>query len=132
VSHRFSEDKKFKITPARLFRWSVFLILFYLSLSYFASHRLPDNSDPTTVLGENTAIPNLSVVSQSLLKSLPQSSQRQLQNLPQSPVIIYIQDRLKFIQEQSVGFPQKQITEIKKSLVEKIYQDLMDNLNQSK
>lgn len=116
----------FKFTLAHFLRLAVFFIILYLSITYLSSQSpitIPNITDPT-VLGEETV--------NSVYHFLPQDSQKYLENLKQNDVIIYLQDKYKYFKDQSQDFPNRQIKEIKKAVIDTIYRDLINNLENKK
>lgn len=119
-----------------ILRLVFFIIIIIVLVNYFAANIPPSSSvnDPT-VLGvdttSKTAI-DLKQVSESLYQQLPAKSRDNLNNIGKNPAIIYIQDKISYLQSQSQGFPQKQLNEIKKGIITSIYQDLIRNIDLKK
>lgn len=114
-----------------LVRLVIFALFVYLLIDYlsFASRGRQSLTDPT-ILGEEIQLPSNLIEDQfkSLYQSLPPDSRRQLENLNQLPAVSYLQHQLEYFQGQLNGFPQKQIRQFKKQLLENIYQNLTQDL----
>jgi len=93
----------------------IFSLVIYFSINYLSNSKSNLNVPIPNVLGET-------------VKYLPPQSQNTLQHLDSSPVVKFVQDKLGALQQMSGDFPQKQITEIKKMVVEKIYQNVMNSI----
>jgi hypothetical protein len=131
------KKKEFKLTPQVLFRLLIFSIFIYFLISYLSNSKpqLPQIND-TPVLGENTSMPvnppQLKVIYDQVYNQIPPDSRRQLETINQSPVIISLQEKLTQFQNETNNFPQKQIVEIKKTIIQNVYQNLMNSVEQGK
>lgn len=63
---------------------------------------------------------------------LPESSRQTLENINTTSTAIYIQDKINYLKTQAGDFPQKQITELKKLVVQTIYQNIMNTIETKK
>ena len=97
----------------------IFSVLVYFSIIYLSNSRSQINIPAPDILGTT-------------VKYLPPQSQTTLKNLNTSPAFVYIQGKINYLKGQTNGFPQKQITDIKKMVVEKIYQNVMNSLEPKK
>ena len=108
-----------------LFRLVLFFLAIYLLISYISTK-------DSLVLGDQTTSPSVIPVVQylnSAYQKLPPESRHTLENLPSSPVAVTVQQKISQVQVQLKDFPETQITEVKKIVVQKIYQDIMNSLN---
>lgn len=94
----------------------IFIIVVYFAVSYLSHSNTSISLPAPDILGVT-------------YHYLPPGSQEKLKNLNTSPAIIYIQDKFNLIKKMSGDFPQKQITEIKKALVQTIYQNVMKSID---
>jgi hypothetical protein len=108
-------QRKFHLSFAFVFRLLLFTAVIFLSINYLSRSSSKISFPVPDVLGET-------------IKYLPPQSQNTLKNLPGSPAGRFIQEKIGIIKTMSGGFPQKQITDIKKLVVEKIYQSIMNSL----
>jgi hypothetical protein len=128
------KKKEFRFTFQNLLRLLVFFLIVFILITFFSSKEKADKSlnDPT-VLGEETATPSAQLqvknITDDLYQKIPPKSRQQLENLNQNPVIISIQEKFQELQKAANGFPDKQIKEIKKSIVKSIYEDMMRNID---
>lgn len=86
-------------------------------INYFSSQKLNSNKISSNILGEQTTSPSdmplVKTVIDSLYSQLPPQSQSFIENLNNSPIFEYTQNKLEFIKTESSGFPQKQIKDFK-------------------
>lgn len=99
-----------------IFRLLIFIFITYLIISYLSSVSNPSKIKIIT--------PNIST---EFYNRLPSSSRQMLENLNSQPIMITLQKKFDFLKEESSGFPQKQITNLKRSIIQSIYQDIMKN-----
>ncbi len=111
-----------------IFRLAIFSLVVYFLVVFLSSSSA---SPIPAILGDTINLPtsDLNQIGHKLYQTLPQSSRQEIEKLPSNPVIINLQHKLDQLKVQSEGFPQKQITEIKKQLLKNIYQDLINNLD---
>ena len=114
---------------ARLFLFSLFI---YLSISYFSRYaKRPEAIDDPTVLGEKTTNPpdlDLKPFFDQTYQSLPPDSRQKLENINQIPAIIYTQEKIQYLKDQVKDFPRRQINQLKKEIIQSVYQDLMKDI----
>jgi hypothetical protein len=103
-----------EFTIATFVRLIIFAIVIFFLINYFSG------SSNQSVLGDSTI--NLSPYTEQITNLLPEKSRQALQNLPTSSVVTYIQ-------QQSAGFPQKQIKEIKKAVIKDIYDKILKSID---
>jgi hypothetical protein len=119
VSTKFKHRRQ-EFTLATVIRLGIFSVIIFFLIKYFASS---SNQD---VLGDQTI--NLSPYAQQVTNLLPEKSRQTLQNLPQSPIFGFIQEKFTYLQQESGGFPQKQIKDIKKAVVKEIYDKILNSI----
>ena len=108
-----------------IIRLIIFLLIIYLSFSYFSQNLQKEEKlfDPT-VLGEEidaSNTPQLKSIFDNLYNSLPENSRQQIEHIDQSAVIIYIQEKYTELTDQLNGFPDRQMNQIKKDTIQKVY-----------
>jgi len=123
-----SEDSSYHLSFKSVFRLFLFALLVYFLISYFSqnSAKKYSQNDPT-VLGEELDVAPLF---DQAYQSLPPQSRQKLENISSLPAIIYLQEKYDYLTGQLNGFPQKQINQLKKDLVQTIYNDLMKNIDE--
>jgi hypothetical protein len=97
----------------------IFSVIVYSAINYLSHTRSRINLPVPNVLGET-------------VKYLPPQSQDTLNHLDSSPAARFVQDKLDTIKKMSVDFPQKQFTDLKKLVVQNIYQQIMSSLENPK
>jgi len=88
--------------------------------------------DPTISLDEqqsNFILGKTTEISNNIYQSIPESSRKQLENLNQNQAVLFVQDKINLIKEASIGFPQKQIKEIQKMIIDNIYQSTLKSID---
>lgn len=108
------------ISLTSIIRLIIFFLVVYFLINYLSK------ASGQSVLGDSTI--NLSPYTQQLTNLLPEKSQKTLENLPQSPVFTFFNQQINNLQQQSAGFPQKQIKEIKKAIVKDIYDKILHSI----
>lgn len=103
----------FRLTPAIIIRLLIFSALFYGLFLYFSQK---PKSDPLLL------DPTLSVEELASSDFIPKISQI----IPAS-VIIDLTSKINWLKAEIGAFPQKQIDEIKRFVIQSIYDDLMKN-----
>ncbi|MBU3935649.1 hypothetical protein KJ909_03160 [Patescibacteria group bacterium] len=123
-----SEDSSYHFGFKSVFRLLLFALLVYFLISYFSQNSAKKHSqnDPT-VLGEEL---DVSPIFDQAYRSLPPQSRQKLENISTLPVIIYLQEKYDYLLKELNGFPQKQINQLKKDLIQSIYNDLMKNIDE--
>lgn len=89
-------------------------------------------TDPT-VLGEEiepVTTPRLKSFFDQIYQSLPADSRQKIENIEQLPAIIYIQEKHHQLKDQIKDFPQRQINQLKKEIIQSTYDDLMEDIDQ--
>jgi hypothetical protein len=126
--------KKFKFTPVVFIRLIVFFIIICLSINFLSSTKKSKIIIDSTVLGDEIDTSNSTIIKDTInqiYKHLPLKSQETLNNLPSSPPMIYITDKLNYLKSETNGFPQKQINDLKKNIVKNALQSYLDSLDHS-
>jgi len=128
------KKKHVKFTFQSLIRLIVFSVIIFFIISYISSQKLNSstNIDPTISLDEkqsNFILGKTTEIGNNIYQSIPEKSREQLQNLNQTPPMIFIQEKINLIKEQSQGFPQKQIKEIQKMLLKNVYENTIKTID---
>lgn len=125
-----SKDNGFKFTPAVLIRLAIFTIITYFLFAYLgqaASHK--KNNNPA-VLGQTVdlqpAAGALNGFFAGLYSKLPEGSRKTLENLDSNPVIMSVQNAYKSVVTEINGFPGRQLNEIKKGIIQRLYESAME------
>jgi len=123
-----------KFTFKSLIRLIIFSVIIFFLISYVSGQKLnsPQIIDPTISLDEkqsNFILGKTTEISNNIYQSIPENSRKQLENLNQTPAVIFIQEKINLIKEQSQGFPQKQIKEIQKMVVKSVYENTVRNID---
>ena len=100
---KYHRKQKFHFNFVFVVRMIIFSLIIFFSINYLSNSQSHLNVPLPDVLGQT-------------VRYLPPQSQNTLQHLDSSPVVKFVQDKLKTLQQMSGDFPQKQITEIKKAL----------------
>lgn len=116
---------KFHFSSAFIFRLVIFSALFVLSINYLSGQKNQILNDPT-VLGSETS----SDLIDQIYQLLPPESRQHLEQLNQTALYRQIQDKIASIQSQIGNFPNQQIKEIKKEIINRLYQDIIKNIDQ--
>lgn len=115
-----------------LIRLVLFFLFMYLSIFYFSRYtNQPEALNDPTVLGEEIKSSpdiNLKPFFDQAYQSLPPDSRQKLENINQTPVIIYTQEKLQYLKDQIKDFPRRQINQLKKEIIQNVYQDLMEDV----
>jgi len=127
VSHSsFKKDKKFKVTPKVVIRLVIFFVVVYFLIIIFSSNNqtfYSSQSDDPTILTNEIKI-------DSWYQKIPLENRQKIENIGQSPAVKFIQEKFDYLKQESQYFPQKQIKEIKKMIIQNIYHDMMNNIDQ--
>lgn len=122
-----------RFTFQSLIRLIVFSLIVFFIISYISGQKInsPKNTDPTLSLDENKTniiLGKTTEIGNNIYKSIPENSRQQLENLNQNPAMIFIQEKINLIKEQSQGFPQKQIKELQKIIVKNVYENTLKKI----
>lgn len=123
MSHH-SRKTEFKFSFQVLVRWLIFLIIIYIIYNFLSSgigYQKKSISIPN-ILGDSV---DLNQLINEAYQKLPPKTKQNISTLPSSPLIKELQNRYAVIVKELNGFPQKQINDLKRSLIQSIYQDLM-------
>lgn len=126
------KKKKFKFTFSVLIRLLIFLALVYFVIRFLAISN--DNkknyvySGKTSVLGEQIASSSAVLNFDPIYGLLPVKSQNQIENMKSASTSAFIQDKIDFLKAEAAGFPDKQIKEIQKQIVDRIYNNVIDSI----
>lgn len=124
------DDNNQPFSLKTLIRLLIFSLLIYYLFSYLSqniNHKQSQN-DPT-VLGRQSQ--EQTDFFTNLYFSLPEKSRQKLENFPQFPPYLYLEKQYSYLLNQANGFPQKQLNQVKKDIIQSIYQDLMKNIDEN-
>lgn len=123
------KSKPQKVTLKSIFRLILFLVLVFVMISWLSSQKTlkSDITDPTVYVGESLGGDVLGTV----YSKLPENSRYQIENFNQTAIGIFIQDSTEYLKTQLNGFPQKQIKEIKKTVIKNISDDMIRNIEEN-
>lgn len=129
-----SKKKHTKFTFQSLIRLIIFSVIVFFTISFIANQKLNSSKkiDPSVYLDEdqsNFILGKTTEIGNDIYQSIPEESRNQLKNLNQNPVVIFIQEKINEIKEASQGFPQKQIKEIKKMVIQNIYENTLRSID---
>ena len=115
-------------------RLIVFSVIIYFLISFISNQKInySQKTDSTLSFGEKQTgliLGKTTEVSNNIYQSIPEGSRKQLENLNQTPAAIFIQEKINIIKEASQDFPQKQIKEIQKMVVQNIYENTLRNID---
>ena len=126
MSHSSKKSKNFKITPKVIFRLIIFFILIFILIVVFSSNNQnfysSQTDDPIILVNET--------MFNSWYQKIPQDYRQKIENIGQSSAVKFIQEKFDYLKQESQYFPQKQIKEIKKMIIQNIYHDMMNNIDQ--
>jgi len=129
-----SKKKHVKFTFRSFIRLTIFGVIIFFLISLISNQRFNSltKSDPTLSLDEeqsNFVLGKTTEIGNTIYQSIPEKSRKQLENLNQSQAFIFIQEKINDIKEASDGFPQKQIKEIQKMIIDNIYQNTLRSID---
>lgn len=127
------KKKHTKFTFQSLIRLVIFSVILFFIITYISSQKSnsPQKIDSVLSIDEeqsNFILGKTTEISNNIYQSIPQDSRKQLENLNQSPPFIFIQEKINLIKEASNDFPQKQIKEIQKMVIQNIYENTIRNI----
>jgi hypothetical protein len=128
------KKKKTRFTFRSFVRLLIFSVIIFLIISFLSEQKknFSQEIDSTLSLDEkqtNSILGKTTEISNNIYNSIPPKSREQLENLNQTPVGIFLQEKINFIKEQSQDFPQKQIKEIQKAIIKNIYENTIKNID---
>ncbi|MDD4026849.1 MAG: hypothetical protein PHO75_01505 [Candidatus Shapirobacteria bacterium] len=127
------KKKHSKFTFQSLIRLVIFAILIFFLISFVSGQKInsPKIIDDTLSIDEkesNFILGKTTEISNNIYQAIPENSRQQLENINQTPAMIFVQEKINYIKEQSQGFPQKQIKEIQKMIAKSIYENAVRNI----
>lgn len=134
TGHKHKKKKHTEFTFQSLIRLAVFCIIVFFIISFISGQKTNsfqtidsalsvDKTESNFILGKTTEISN------NIYLSIPEDSRKQLENLNQNPVTTLVQEKINLIKEQSQGFPQKQIKDLQKMIIQNIYENSIRNID---
>ena len=129
-----SKKKHTKFTFQSLIRLIIFSVIIFFLISLISNQKLKFSAktDSTLSLDENQSnfiLGKTTEISSNIYNSIPEKSRKQLENLNQNQAVIFVQEKINSIKEASIGFPQKQIKEIQKMIIDNIYQNTLKSID---
>jgi hypothetical protein len=112
------KSKSFHLSFQVILRLLIFSLVVYFSIIYLSGSNKPNIP---SVLGETTT---------PLYDRLPPASRSALENLSSSPAIIFVQNKIELLKVETADFPQKQIRDIQKAVINKLYSNIIKNIDQ--
>lgn len=89
-------------------------MVFFMAITYFSQNKFAAGNTAMIPMGPSI----LGEISTNIYNHLPSQSRDTLNNLSRLPVTEFVTDKLNYIKENSDNFPQKQIKDIQKSLIQ--------------
>lgn len=134
TGHKHKKKKHTEFTFQSLIRLAVFIVVVFFIISFISGQKTNsfqtidstlsvDEQKSNFIFGKTTEISN------NIYQSIPENSRKQLENLNQNPAATLIQEKINLIKEQSQGFPQTQIKEIQKMIINNIYQNTLRSID---
>jgi len=129
-----SKKKHTRFTFQSLIRLAIFSVIIFFLISLISNQKLKFSmkTDPTLSLDEeqsNFILGKTTEISNNIYQSIPENSRKQLENLNQNQAVLFVQEKINSIKEASVDFPQKQIKEIQKMIIDNIYQNTLKSID---
>jgi hypothetical protein len=123
------KDKNTKITFKSIFRLVIFLLLVWVIISFLSQQsQLKQNiNDPTISLEEAL---NNNVLGE-MYSKLPSDSRNQIENFNQTKTGKFFSSSFEYIKEKLDGFPQKQIREIKKTIIKNVSDEMIRQVEEN-
>jgi hypothetical protein len=128
------KSKEYHFSFQTIVRLLIFSAVIYLLITLISARKLHINKeyDPT-VLGDEVSSSSAELFVKNTLDSaykiLPQKSQETIKNIDKNPFVLNLQEKFNYLKNESANFPQKQIKEIKKAIINNVYQDMMKNID---
>lgn len=128
------KKKHTKFTFQSLIRLAIFSIILFFIISSISGQKINSSEviDSTLSINEkesNFILGRTTEISNNIYQKIPPKSRQQLENINQNPAVIFIQEKINLIKEQSQDFPQKQIKEIQKTIIKNIYENTVRNID---
>ena len=129
-----SKEKEYHFSFQTIIRLIIFSAIIYFLISLISTQKIRPNQkyDPT-ILGEEISSSSAQLLLKNTIDTaydkLPPKSRETIKNLDKSPLFITIQKNLDYLKKETENFPQKQIKEIKKAIINSIYEDMMKNID---
>lgn len=118
-----------KFTFRSFIRLIIFTVILFFLINLISSNKNSslslDKSTEESILGKTTEI------SDDLYNSLPESSQSQIENWEDNQAVVFIQEKIELIKQQSQGFPQTQIKELQKMILKNFYENALKNIEEN-
>lgn len=120
------KDKVQKITFKSVIRLTIFSVLVYFAISFLDQKNSNKKiiSDPTVAIDEINESLGGDILGEAY-SALPEDSRNQLENFDQTKIGKFFSNSAEYIKQQFDGFPEKQIKEIKKSLIKNVSEEMI-------
>lgn len=120
-----SKKKPFKFTFGIFVRLGIFIVIIFFVLSYLSSSI---ENKKTSILGENTINTSLPINLDQIYNVLPSDSQNQINIFKSASTSAFIQEKIELLKIEAAGFPDKQIKEIQKQVVNNVYDNIINSI----
>lgn len=129
-----SKKKEYHFSFQTVIRLLIFLAIIYLIITTISAQKFHlDSEYDSTVLGEEVSSSSAQLFFKNTLDSayeiLPPQSREIIKDIDKNPVVITLQEKFDYIRNESADFPQRQIKEIKKAIINSIYRDMIKNID---
>lgn len=112
------KEKRFKFTPQVFLRLVIFIIIVFFAFNYLSQKQSPQ------VLGDLTLKP----YSDWAYSQLPPASRNLVENFSSNPSVMEIQKKIDDVKLQLNGFPDTQIKEIQKQIIQNVSDKLIKSI----
>jgi len=126
--------RKFQFNSAFFVRALIFFLIFTASINLL-SRQSPRPKDQPSILGSQASdlldqIDYQQIIN-NIYQKIPPKSREKLENINQLPLYLTIEQKIQPILSQLQDFPQKQIKDLKKEIINRLYQDIMKSLEEN-
>jgi len=123
------EKEPFRLSLRHIIRIALFLFIIFGTISLINQTPKKDIIDPTVLKEENQQNNNnLATFLSNSFENLPDSTKEKILGVSNTSVVKNIQSFFDTIKKEIPNFPQKQINDLKKSIISNIYKDIMKGL----
>lgn len=120
-----SKKKEFKFTFGVFLRLAIFTVITFFCIKFLATSI--ENKKPS-ILGEQIIPTDTPINLDPVYNLLPEDSKKQIDTFKSASTSAFFQEKIDIIKQQAQGFPQKQITEIQKQVITKIYDNIINSI----
>lgn len=123
------KGEPFKLSLQHIIRTALFLFIIFGVISLVSQAPKKDIIDPTISKEENQSNNNnLATFFSNTFENLPDSTKEKILGVTDTKMAKNIQSFFDTIKKEIPNFPQKQINDLKKSIISNIYKDIMKGL----